>query len=60
MRVVFFDKKRETYEVVENVTHMHVDPYLDAKRNKVFVLYTEKGVVKFLPCRDFDLHKVDC
>ena len=59
MRVVFFDKKKETYEVVDKVSHMHIDPYWVKKRKKVFVLYTEEGV-KFFPCCEYDLHKVDC
>lgn len=60
MRVVFFDKKKETYEVVENATHMHVDIYLEGKRNKVFVVYTESAEVKFFPSKHYDLHKIDC
>ena len=59
MRVVFFDKKKETYEVVENVTHMHVDDLLYGKRRKVFALYTEDGIKTF-PCCEYNLHKVDC
>ena len=56
MRIVFFDKKRCTYEAVENAHHMHID-YIDKK--KCFAVYTEDGL-KLFPCRDFDLHKIDC
>lgn len=59
MRVVFFDKKKVIYEAVDDVSHMHIDCYLEGKRKKVFVLYTEEGI-KFFPCCEYDLHKVDC
>jgi hypothetical protein len=56
IRVVFFDKKKETYEVVNNVTHMHTD-FLN--RKNVFVLYTEEGI-KLFPRSQYTLHKIDC
>ena len=55
MRIVFFDKKKETYEVVENATHMHMD-YI--KNKKCHVIYTEDGV-KYFFCSDYSLHKID-
>lgn len=58
MRVVFFDKKKETYEAIDNVSHMHLDPYFEAKRKKIYVLYTDKGI-KFFPCCEYDFYKVD-
>lgn len=59
MRIVFFDKKNETYEAVDKVYHMHIDYNFEGKRKKIFVLYTEEGI-KFFPCCEYDLHKIDC
>lgn len=59
MRIVFFDKKKETYKAIDNVSHMHIDYNFECRRKKVFVLYTEKGV-SFIPCCEFDLYKIDC
>lgn len=56
MRVVFFDKKAETYEAIENVAHMHVDLSL---RPQAYALYTDDGI-KLLPLSKYRLHKVDC
>lgn len=56
MRIVFFDKKAETYKAIENVTHMHID-YI--KNRKCYVFYTEEGI-KYLPYSGYDLHKIDC
>lgn len=56
MRVVFFDKKAETYEAIENVVHMHVDLNL---RPQAYALYTDDGL-KLYPLSYYRLHKVDC
>lgn len=56
MRVVFFDKKAETYEDVDKVTHLHTD---FINNRNVFVLYTEDGI-KLMPCSYYRLHKIDC
>lgn len=55
MKVVFFNKQRETFEVVENVTHLHIDKHL---KKKSFVLYTNDGI-KYYICTVYDLHKID-
>ena len=57
MRVVFLDKARFTYEVVDKVTHLHIDDGL-TDRKHYFVLYTEDGI-KMYPCRHYSLHKID-
>lgn len=59
MRVVFFDKKKETYEAIDNVSHMHADYNLEGNRKKVFVLYTDEGI-KIFPCCEYNFHKIDC
>mgnify|MGYP006932860187 CR=1 FL=1 len=59
MRVVFFNKKSETYDCF-NCSHFHIDfvqLYRDY-RIKCFVLYTENGIIN-IPCCDYELHKVD-
>ena len=56
MRIVFIDKKKETYEIVENVIHMHID-YISGKKR--YVMYMEDDI-KFLLYSNYNLCKIDC
>ena len=57
MRVVFFVKKKYTYESVENVTHMHFDNF---GKGNCYVVYTAEEGIKFFYTRDYAFHKIDC
>lgn len=56
MRIVFFDKIKETYEAIDNVTHMHID-YINNR--KCWVLYTDLEI-KFFRYSDYTFHRIDC
>ena len=55
MKVIFVNKKNNTLEVFDGVTHMHVDPHLEGTP---FVLYHKFGTTH-LKEAFYSLHKIE-